>query len=78
MFFGSRYIKPVENSWVSLCTFGEGWHNYYHTLPWDYKAAELDKYSGNGTTAFIDLMAKSGWAYDLKPVSGHMIKRRVM
>lgn len=56
---------------------GEGWHNYHHVFPWDYKAAELGKYSTNITTGFIDLMAKIGWAYDLKSVSPEMVKRRV-
>lgn len=56
---------------------GEGWHNYHHVFPWDYKAAELGKYSTNITTGFIDLMAKIGWAYDLKSVSPEMVKKRV-
>jgi stearoyl-CoA desaturase (delta-9 desaturase) len=72
-----RNIKPAENILVSYLTMGEGWHNYHHTFPWDYKAAELDKYSGNLSTAFIDLMAKIGWAYDLKTVSPDMVKRRM-
>lgn len=56
---------------------GEGWHNYHHTFPWDYKTSELGKYSSNVTTAFIDAMAKIGWAYDLKSVSPEIIERRV-
>lgn len=63
---------------VSLLAVGEGWHNYHHTFPWDYKAAELGQYSSNFSTAFIDLMAKIGWAYDLKSVSEDMVKRRAM
>jgi len=39
---------------------GEGWHNYHHVFPWDYKAAELGNYSVNLTTGFIDLFAKIG------------------
>jgi stearoyl-CoA desaturase (Delta-9 desaturase) len=39
---------------------GEGWHNYHHVFPWDYKAAELGKYSTNISTGFIDLCAKIG------------------
>lgn len=31
----------------------------------------------NLTTAFIDLFAKIGWAYDLKSVSDEIIKKRV-
>jgi stearoyl-CoA desaturase (delta-9 desaturase) len=62
---------------VSVITYGEGWHNYHHVFPWDYKAAELGNYRLNPTTAFLDLMAKIGWAYDLKTVSVDMINKRV-
>jgi len=48
-----------------MFTLGEGWHNYHHTFPFDYKAAELPYYF-NLTTILIDLCAKIGWAYDLK------------
>lgn len=73
-----RNIYAVENLSVSLLAVGEGWHNYHHVFPWDYKAAELGKYSTNITTGFIDIMAKIGWAYELKYVSDDMIKKRVM
>lgn len=56
---------------------GEGWHNYHHVFPWDYKTAELGNYAFNFTTAFIDFFARIGWAYDLKTVSTDMIKKRV-
>ncbi|RZC34109.1 FA desaturase domain containing protein, partial [Asbolus verrucosus] len=72
-----KYIQPVENGWVSVFAFGEGWHNYHHTFPWDYKAAELDSYSGNFSTAFIDFMAWIGWAYELKKASPEMILKRI-
>lgn len=55
---------------------GEGWHNYHHVFPWDYKTAELFNYRYNVTTAFIDFFAKIGWAKDLKTVSPEMIERR--
>uniref|UniRef100_A0A6P7H619 Acyl-CoA desaturase 4-like n=1 Tax=Diabrotica virgifera virgifera TaxID=50390 RepID=A0A6P7H619_DIAVI len=70
-------INPVENPSVALITLGEGWHNYHHTFPWDYKAAELGNYALNGTTAFLDLMAYLGQAYDLKTVSPEMVRKRV-
>jgi stearoyl-CoA desaturase (Delta-9 desaturase) len=53
-----------------------GWHNYHHSFPWDYKTAELGAYRLNFTTAFLDLMAKIGWAYDLKTVTMDMIEKR--
>lgn len=60
-----------------MLTLGEGWHNYHHVFPWDYKAAELGDYKLNLTTAFIDFFAKIGWAYDLKTVSSDIIRKRV-
>lgn len=54
---------------------GEGWHNYHHVFPWDYKAAELGGYKLNNTKAFIDFFAKIGWAYDLKSPSPELIKK---
>ncbi|XP_045782021.1 acyl-CoA Delta(11) desaturase-like isoform X1 [Maniola jurtina] len=61
-------IKPVQNLFVSLVAFGEGFHNYHHTYPWDYKAAELGNNKLNLSTKFIDLFAWIGWARDLKTV----------
>lgn len=61
---------------VSYITNGEGFHNYHHVFPWDYKAAELGSYHGNLSTAFIDLMAKIGWAYDLKSVPLTLVEKR--
>lgn len=56
--------------------FGEGWHNYHHVFPYDYKAAELGKYDVNVTAAFIDFMAKIGWAYDLRTVQLEIMQKR--
>ncbi|KAJ8680144.1 hypothetical protein QAD02_015931 [Eretmocerus hayati] len=72
-----RFMNPSENKFVSIMATGEGWHNYHHTFPWDYKAAELGDHKYNFATAFIDFFAKIGWAYDLKTVSKDMIQKRV-
>ncbi|KAG8233531.1 hypothetical protein J437_LFUL013547 [Ladona fulva] len=71
-----RYISPVENMAVSIAALGEGWHNYHHVFPWDYKTSELGHYSLNLTTAFIDFFAWIGWAYDLKTVSSELVQQR--
>ncbi|XP_068154326.1 acyl-CoA Delta-9 desaturase-like [Drosophila tropicalis] len=79
--FGNRpydkTINPSQTAMVAFFTFGEGWHNYHHVFPWDYKTSEWGNYSLNLTTAFIDLFAKIGWAYDLKTVAPDTIERRV-
>lgn len=62
---------------MGILALGEGWHNYHHAFPWDYKSGELGNYRSNYATLFIDCMAKIGWAYDLKAASPKMIERRV-
>jgi stearoyl-CoA desaturase (delta-9 desaturase) len=62
---------------MALLTGGEGWHNYHHTFPWDYKTGEFGQYRANSTSAFLDFMAGIGWAYELKSVSEEMIMKRV-
>lgn len=71
-----RRINPAENVAVSLLAMGEGWHNYHHVFPWDYKAAEIP-YKVNMTTIIIDLFAKIGWAYDLKEPSRELIRKTI-
>lgn len=72
-----RTLKPVENTFVSFIGAGEGWHNYHHTFPWDYRAAELgSKY--NITAHIIDFLAWIGQAYDLKVAPYSMIEHRAM
>ncbi|KAG9429870.1 acyl-CoA Delta(11) desaturase [Apis mellifera carnica] len=73
-FFDKR-VKPTENPTVSFFALGEGWHNYHHSFPWDYKAAELGAYGLNPTTGFIELMALVGLAYDLKTPREELVDR---
>jgi stearoyl-CoA desaturase (Delta-9 desaturase) len=61
---------------VGLWAFGEGWHNYHHAFPWDYRAAELAVHHSL-TTQFIEFFGRIGWAWDLKHASEDMIKRRI-
>lgn len=69
-------IMPAQNLFVSLLAFGEGFHNYHHVFPWDYKTAELGNNLLNPTTYFIDFFAWLGWAYDLKSVPDDHIRSR--
>lgn len=77
--FGNRpydtTIGPRENINVSLGALGEGFHNYHHTFPWDYKSSELG-WKMNITTVFIDCMAAIGQAYDLREVDNEFISKR--
>jgi len=75
--FVPRNISPAENITVAILAYGEGFHNYHHVFPYDYKTAELGDYMFNPTTAFIDLWARMGWAYSLKTMSKETILKRV-
>ncbi|XP_057337672.1 acyl-CoA Delta(11) desaturase-like [Microplitis mediator] len=69
-----KNIRPADNIFVSFVAAGEGWHNYHHAFPWDYKTAELKSFFFNNTTDWIDMFAKIGWAYDLRQASSEQIK----
>lgn len=72
-----RSIQPAENIWLGFAAGGEGWHNYHHVFPWDYKAAELRSIFLNCTGMWIETFAKIGWAYDLKYASPEYVKKVV-
>jgi stearoyl-CoA desaturase (delta-9 desaturase) len=75
--FGDRpynaKIRPTQNFWANLYTFGEGFHNYHHTFPSDYRASEFG-WSWNMTTIFLDAMRLFGLAYDCKTTSDKVIE----
>lgn len=72
-------IYPAENILVAYLALGEGWHNYHHVFPYDYKAAEFGGVNvGNVTTMIIELLSKIGLTYDLKAASKDLIERRIM
>ncbi|CAH0559652.1 unnamed protein product [Brassicogethes aeneus] len=78
-FFGTKpfdqFMLPVESWLVSFLTFGEGWHNYHHAFPWDYRASEIGaKFSI--TTKVIEFCERIGWAYDLKTAPYSMVEQR--
>ncbi|XP_061724451.1 acyl-CoA Delta(11) desaturase-like isoform X1 [Cydia pomonella] len=72
-----KTISPTQSLSLSLVTFGEGYHNYHHVFPFDYRVAELGNNYLNLTTNFIDFFAWIGWAYDLKYASPDMVAKRV-
>ena len=66
----------MENPIVAFLSLGEGWHNFHHAFPYDYRTAELGIHVFNPTTAFLDFFGKLGWAYDFKMVTDETIKKR--
>lgn len=75
--FLHRDIAPAENAFVSFFGLGEGWHNYHHTFPWDYRAAEYGQHF-NITTTVIDYCAEKGWVYDIKSASQDLVKKHAV
>jgi len=77
--FGNRpydkHINPRQNISTAFLSLGEGWHNYHHVFPFDYRASEFP-YAVNFTTGFIDLFSAIGWAYDRKTVSKDSIDKK--
>lgn len=78
-FYGShpydKGINPSQNFTTILLSVGEGWHNYHHVFPYDYRASEYP-WRFNPTSWFIDFFAWIGWAYDLKTVSPEGIQKK--
>ncbi|KAB0802193.1 hypothetical protein PPYR_04379 [Photinus pyralis] len=73
-----KTIRPTETLFVSILTNGEGWHNYHHVFPWDYRAAELGNHVFNHSKMWIDFFSRIGLAYELKTASDAMIRKRVL
>ncbi|CAL1672393.1 unnamed protein product [Lasius platythorax] len=74
----NKNIKPADNNFVNYVTVGEGYHNYHHMFPWDYRSAETGNNRMNYTTFFIDIFAKLGLAYDLRYPSVDLIKNMIL
>lgn len=70
-----KNITPRQNIYTAICSLGEGWHNYHHAFPYDYRASEFP-YMINMTTVIIDIFAKIGWVYDRKAVSKEAIEKK--
>ncbi|XP_022184268.2 acyl-CoA Delta(11) desaturase [Nilaparvata lugens] len=70
-------IYPMESEFVAFISSGEGWHNFHHTFPWDFRAAEFGKHY-NFSATVITQLAKWGFVYDLKEAKPEMIKSRIL
>lgn len=78
-YYGSRpydnNIEARESPFVILNFFGEGYHNYHHTFPYDYSTSEYG-WLFNITTAFIDICAYFGLVKDRRKVEPETILKR--
>lgn len=71
-----RTISACQNFHFLYLTMGEGFHNFHHVFPWDYRTGEIIGDKINLITKFIELCGKLGLAYDMKEASEDMVKSR--
>lgn len=72
-----KNINPSEHTLVVVLANGEGWHNYHHSFPYDYKSNEYG-FKINLTTAWIDMCAWLGLVYDRRTVPLDVVKSRII
>jgi stearoyl-CoA desaturase (delta-9 desaturase) len=69
--WGSTPYNPRISSRQSIVTsiiaVGEGWHNYHHTYPYDYRASEFNwNNEWNPTTFLLDNLSSVGLVWNKK------------
>ena len=68
--------KTAVDSWVTaLLTYGEGYHNFHHKFPIDYRNG-IRAYHFDPSKWLINVLHWVGLAHDLKKVSYHRILRQ--
>ncbi len=68
--------KTAVDSWITaLFTYGEGYHNFHHKFPIDYRNG-IRAYHFDPTKWLITLLHWMGLAHDLKKISYHRILRQ--
>ena len=74
-----KSMYAAENIVVAYLAMGEGWHNFHHVFPYDYRAAEFGGITTlNITTMVIDFCSQFKWCYDKKTASDELIKKRIL
>ncbi|KAK8007644.1 hypothetical protein PG989_001634 [Apiospora arundinis] len=66
--------SPRDNWITALVTLGEGYHNYHHEFPSDYRNA-IEWYQYDPTKWMISLWKQAGLAYDLKQFRQNEIEK---
>ena len=62
-------LHAFENKFLGPFALGEGWHNFHHAFPRDYRCSEMDGWGVNFTTKVIEFCASHGLIYDLVTVT---------
>nr|UEN71131.1 acyl-CoA delta(11) desaturase 1 [Glyphodes pyloalis] len=71
-----KNILPTNNLLINVMALGDGFHNFHHAFPWDFRSAELGNNYFNITTWFIEFFAWIGLAYDLKATPADIVQKR--
>lgn len=67
-------LSARQNGLTSLVAMGEGWHNYHHAYPYDYRASEYGWWiEWNPTTFLLDGLSALGLVWNKKV--GTVIRR---
>ncbi|KAL4402231.1 stearoyl-CoA 9-desaturase [Malassezia pachydermatis] len=69
-----RKNSPRDNVITALCTVGEGYHNFHHEFPMDFRNA-IKWYQYDPTKWFIWIMSKLGLATNLKRFPDNEIRK---
>jgi stearoyl-CoA desaturase (delta-9 desaturase) len=60
-------LSSRQNTFTSLVAMGEGWHNYHHAYPYDYRASENNwNNEWNPTTLLLDTLSVFGLVWNKK------------
>lgn len=68
-------IQPRNNIFIGIFGLHEGFHNYHHSFPWDYRIAENGFRWYDPGKWTIDLGAKLGFISDRKVASGDLVDK---
>jgi len=73
----SQELSAVDNYFLSMLTFGEGYHNYHHTFANDYRNG-IRWFHFDPTKWMIWTLHKLGLAHGLKRMDPYTIKKRIV
>jgi stearoyl-CoA desaturase (delta-9 desaturase) len=73
----SQELSAVDNYFLSILTFGEGYHNYHHTFAHDYRNG-IRWYHFDPTKWLIWTLNKLGLAHSLRRVDEATIRTRMV
>ncbi len=68
-------VSAADNWLLAFFTFGEGWHNYHHAFPSDYRNG-IRAFDWDPSKWLIWLLSLAGVTYDLKRVAPALQWRR--